>query len=68
MPNEHKAYQKIFASQTFAAIKRGKISGENITKYIIDTIKIYYDSFPYSIRFFVALFFPRIIFKRFFKV
>ncbi|OGY47208.1 MAG: hypothetical protein A3J62_02465 [Candidatus Buchananbacteria bacterium RIFCSPHIGHO2_02_FULL_38_8] len=63
IPSEYKAYEKIFAVQTFTAVRKGKELGVNVTKCILDAIKKYYDCFPYSIRFFLALLTPVIIFK-----
>ena len=63
MPGEYHGYQKIFAVHTFAAVRRAKITGDNVNRYIIDALKRYYDCYPYNLRFLMALLIPGIIFR-----
>ena len=63
LPSEYKDYQKIFAVHTFTTIKRAKQQGKSITNYILDSIKEYYSCFPYSLRFFIALLTPGVVFR-----
>ncbi len=63
MPSEYAAYQRIFAMQTFIAVRKAKEQRLPVTKYIIDALMRYYRCYPYTIRFLIALVTPGGIFK-----